>query len=146
MCRGWVVFSTWSPPHRSSHAWQSSRNFPLLSAAGPKLRSFRTFRCWTLTAVLHRILTHSPPTPPLSIYPATHGEQQTPLRQEIYSVASAWLCGATSDVLGTQENLVQQTITTRGSQESSTLPNWQLEARWDTRGYLILNRCPYLGI
>lgn len=51
MCRGWVVFSTWSPPPRSSHAWLSSRKFPLLSAAGLKPRSFKTFRCPALSAV-----------------------------------------------------------------------------------------------
>lgn len=47
---------------------------------------------------------------------------------------SAMLCGATSGLLGTHENLVQLTIMMWGSQESSTLPNWQLEARWDTPG------------
>lgn len=51
MCRGWVVFSTWSPPPRSSHAWLGSRNLPLLSTAGPKPRSFGTFRCPALTEV-----------------------------------------------------------------------------------------------
>lgn len=47
---------------------------------------------------------------------------------------SAMLCGATSGVLGTRENLVHLTTMTWGSQGSSTLPNWQLEARWDTPG------------